>query len=336
MSLRYRRFHPHDIPACARLMEPYVEYSPDALSDLPTFWRRLYHDQAMVAAVIETYEANGDGKVVAFGADVFVTEEFAEETRDAREPCLSERLVRLELHGGPTPILRQKDIARANATTGVNIIIMHAAASKSEPEGLTQAIRFNIREAFLWAHRGYQINEIMQEVWDESDREWVRVWGSLRGDYAEFYNTRGLCIPRCRPYLVGLNRQEALANPGSLGAPLFLYGRPRFHLSQGSQELISAALEGDTDVELAEKLHISLPAVKLRWRVIYDQVESIAPEILPDGIARATEGSRGKERRRCIIEYARNHPEELRPFLHPKRVCARGAARSPNCRTTQL
>jgi hypothetical protein len=87
MNLRYRRFHPRDIPACVRLMGPYVEYSPDALSDLPTFWRQLYHDQAMIAAV-ETYGANVDARVVGFGADVFVADHYyGGYTRCARTVC---------------------------------------------------------------------------------------------------------------------------------------------------------------------------------------------------------------------------------------------------------
>jgi hypothetical protein len=309
MNLRYRNFHPRDITACLRLLERYPEYTPWVFTNLPIFWKRLFDQQAMIAAVIEQYEPGAPATIVGFGADVFVTDAFIAEARAAYEPRLADRLVRRELNEKATPILRRNGIARANADAGLNVIIIHPGTPNSP-----QAIRFNMREAFIWAHRGFQIKEILQEVWDETDREWVQVWGALRGDYSDFYYRNGTPIPRYRPYLFGITREEALKDPGSLAAPLFLYTPPRFQFSQGAQELLTGAMDGETDIALAEKLRISLPAVKMRWRVIYGRVESVAPELFPTRTSHISESSRGKEKRRCIVEYVRKHPEELCPF----------------------
>jgi len=321
MNLRYRSFHPRDATACQQLLQRYPEYSPQVFAALPTFWKRLFDEQAIIAAVIEDCQPGMPGTIVAFGADVFVTDGFMAEARAGCEPGIVNRLIRGELYDKLTPILRLDAIARANAGAGLNVIIIHNGLPELPTSVSMQAIGFKFQEAFTWAHRGYRIKEILHEVWDETDREWVRALHRLRADYSDFYG-QSLCVPGVRPYLFGITREEAFENTGSITAPLFWYTPPRFQFRQGARELLTQALEGTTDVELAKALSISLPAVKMRWRAIYRQVESAAPELFPPGPGHASENSRGKEKRRCIVEYVRNHPEELRPY------CVRGMRRS--------
>jgi hypothetical protein len=320
MNLRYRSFHPRDTTACLGLLQRYPEYSPQVLADLPRFWKRLFDQQAMIAAVIEEYEPGASSNIVAFGADVFVTDGFMVEARTELEPRLADRLIRRELNDKLKPILRPDAIARADAGAGLNLVIIHNGlpVPNSLPTESMQAIGFNFQDAFTWAHRGYRLKEILQEAWDETDREWVRAVLKLRADYSDFYG-RGSCVPGARPYLFGITREEALENTGSVAAPVFLYRPPRFQFSQAAQELLARAMEGDTDVALAEVLHISLEGVKMRWRAIYDQAESVAPELFSSN-GRVSRSCRGKEKRRFIIEYVRNHPEELRPFHVPLRT----------------
>jgi hypothetical protein len=154
----------------------------------------------------------------------------------------------------------------------------------------------------------------LQEVWDKTDREWVKSYGTLRADYADYYKRAALPIPSYRPFLAGVTCEESLRNPSSIAAAVFLYTPPRFQFSQGAQELLAWALEGETDIAIATALHLSLPAVKMRWRFIYDRVAAVAPELLPKPTGHLSESARGKEKRRSVVEYVRNHPEELRPF----------------------
>jgi hypothetical protein len=317
MNLRYRSFHPRDTAACQHLLQSYPEYSPQVFADLPVFWKRLFDEQAMIAAVIEDWQPGNPGTIIAFGADVSVTDGFMAEARAGLEPGVAERLIRRELDDKLTPILRVDAIARANAGAGLNIIIIHNGLPKSQPGASMQAIGFKFQEAFTWAHRGYRIKEILHEVWDETDREWVRALQKLRTDYSDLYR-KCSCVPRVRPYLFGITREEALENTGSVVAPIFLYTPPRFQFTPRARDLLAQTLEWATDAGLAKSLNISLPAVKMRWRAIYHQVESAAPELFPTDASHVSEHSRGKEKRRCIIEYVRNHPEELRPFDTPE------------------
>ena len=61
-------------------------------------------------------------------------------------------------------------------------------------------------------------------------------------------------------------------------------------------------------------LDVALPTVKKTWLSIYGRVDDHIPELVagpdPSGL---TDGRRGREKRRGVLAYLRNHPEELRP-----------------------
>jgi hypothetical protein len=54
--------------------------------------------------------------------------------------------------------------------------------------------------------------------------------------------------------------------------------------------------------------------VKKRWHAIYERVADVDSELLPPSIAYGADASsRGAERRRHLLNYLRQHLEELRP-----------------------
>jgi hypothetical protein len=289
------------------------------MAHFPAFWKRLHADHAFIATCIEEHEPGGLSHIVAFGATVFVTDAFMEEARSGCEPGLLRRLVEQELQGKTPHILRREAIARANAGSGLNTIIIHTAPKLPSPGGEPgYAYRYYLKEAIVWSHRGYRIREGLQEVWSEIDLEWVQAYMYLRCDYAAYYRRTRALVPTPPPFLYGVTAEETLKNASSLAAPVFLYTPPRFYFPRGAQEMLSRALDGETDAALAESLHVSLATVKMRWRAIYDRVEQIEPGLFPELAERQGESSRGREKRRHILEYVRDHPEELRPFAPPR------------------
>jgi hypothetical protein len=80
---------------------------------------------------------------------------------------------------------------------------------------------------------------------------------------------------------------------------------------------------GETCEKLATSLSLSPWTVKKRWAVIYERVTDVDSELLPPPIAcGARASSRGAERRRHLLNYLRQHLEELRPYeplLPPQR-----------------
>jgi hypothetical protein len=173
-------------------------------------------------------------------------------------------------------------------------------------------------EAFHLTHSGYRIKEFLAEVIGEEALEWIVDSGAhIRCDYScyfqEHYSRRR--VRSRRPWLVGLTKEEAFAHPGSHLSSLFVYTHPRFGFNRSQQLLLHHSLMGETSAELAAFLSISPWTVKKRWQAIYQRVEETDPELLPPAIANSLGvRSRGAERRRPLLCYLRQHPEELRPL----------------------
>ena len=127
-------------------------------------------------------------------------------------------------------------------------------------------------------------------------------------------------MPGRRPYLVGLTAAEARANPGDLGAPLFIYAPPRISFTRAEKSLLRQALLGLTDAEIAAKLRIALPTVKSRWRGVYSRIGDVAADVLPMIAAPGSGSNRGQEKRRQLLEYLRRHSAELRSGIDERRT----------------
>jgi hypothetical protein len=97
---------------------------------------------------------------------------------------------------------------------------------------------------------------------------------------------------------------------------LFRYDLPVFALRRTDQQLLTAALSGAPDRELAAKLGLPLASVKKRWRAIFEAVEQRRPDLFHS--AGEHSGTRGPQRRHLVLTYVRTHPEELTPF--PARI----------------
>ena len=111
-----------------------------------------------------------------------------------------------------------------------------------------------------------------------------------------------------------LTKKEAFAYPGSSVAGLFIYTPPRFLFSRSQRVLLRHALSGETCETLAASLSVSRWTVKKRWHAIYERVADVDSELLPPSIAYgAHASSRGSERRRHLLNYLRQHLEEIRP-----------------------
>jgi hypothetical protein len=96
---------------------------------------------------------------------------------------------------------------------------------------------------------------------------------------------------------------------------MFEYVPPRCGFSFAEQQLLSAALAGATDQELSCELAISISTVKKNWISIYKRAAASLPDVVPDDSpADGGTSERGKEKRRHLLAYLREHPEELRPI----------------------
>ncbi len=316
INLIARKGSAQDLAECnvlhSRLGRPYTKSS---LGILPEMWRKLLSKGAMqLCLVVNRAKALGS-QMISFNAMVFVTDKFCSEARSKLPPHLGVELVRRYL-SHQLPVLNREQVAQANAGDGLNVAMCFEGWTH---EGLSHeqvlAVREKQSEALHLALSGYRVKEFLADPLGGQTLEWMLNAGArLRRNYLQ---NSAVSEPDSsqRPCLVGLTKEEAFAHPGSNVADLFIYTAPRFHFSRSQRVLLRHALRGETCGMLAASLFISPWTVKKRWHAIYERVADVDRELLPTPIPDCPNAtSRGEERRRHLLNYLRQHPEELRPF----------------------
>jgi len=195
-------------------------------------------------------------------------------------------------------------------------------------EELRSALEYTMQLAFIEYMRGYRVQGIFVELWDE-----ILPYAILNGpakvltDYASYFQRRSEPPPPLgqRPFLLGLTREEVLRDFSNVLASVFVHTPPRLGFTRAEQRMLRQAVFGYTDIELAQRLHLALSTIKNRWRALYERLALVAPGLAPQPDPSFNEAVRGQEKRRRLLEYVRRHPEELRPGLWRTRLTGRKA-----------
>ena len=319
ISLMAREGNTHDLPNCHALHESLrLPCGKTTRRILPEMWRALLSNEAMQLFLVEDRARAAGSRIVSFSATVFVTDEFCSQARLTLPPHLGVELARRYL-ARQLPVLNREKIAQANAGDGLNVVMCFEGWAKHRfsPEEFL-LVREKQREAFHLALRGYRIKEFLADPIGRETSQWMLDAGArLRRDYSNYfriYHTREP-EPSLRPYLLGLTKEEAFAHPGANIAGLFIYTPPRFRFNRSQRLLLQHALMGATCDNAAASLSVSPWTVKKRWRAIYERVADVDSELLSPPTAHGAHSlSRGMERRRRLLNYLRQHLEELRPY----------------------
>jgi hypothetical protein len=235
-------------------------------------------------------------------------------------PELAKRIMR-----GDSPILDNKQFRDANASAGLNAMVWEGCRHldfNDHPE----LARLTL-DVFIETHRGFRLKELIAAqiespqrlkfvlktgafLWDPENRRYI---DSLQGDPGYILKN---------PHLVGVTRDlERSRGPweASWVGKLFDYHPPRCRFSRSEQRLLELALAGEagTNEELAHALSIALPTVKKLWSSIYGRVADSLPELnMEPAPGDKADAARGKEKKRPLLAYLREHPEELRPVSY--------------------
>lgn len=165
--------------------------------------------------------------------------------------------------------------------------------------------------------RGYRLKETLIEVYGEEQLK-INLNGGcfLRTDYGSAWDClpQSRTAPHKRPYLVGITQEEALSGAGTTMAMLFTAPNPRFGFKEPEQRMLRHALMGATDEEIARALSISFGTVRKRWLAAFARVQKSMPDLFPAGENAAQFHTRGVEKRRHLLNYLRDHWDELRPY----------------------
>jgi hypothetical protein len=292
--------------------------SPELALALPSLLSRLIREEALGGACVRDCKVQGgEGRLAAFGISGFISEECA--STFLREPIPHFELTLLErarVPGTGPGLLSLDEIAAGNGGDGLTLfplLWLQRSTDVADPE--THELLELGQQAFLRLHRGYRIKRIVKEA--AAERAQAYVAGGFRErrriPAGTPFSGRGGVTLRERIVFVTTRDDIRSALPGTAIGPLFSARRPRCAFTRGQQKVLEGALDNMTDREIASALGITAIAVALRWRKIYEKMEAKLPfAALPVG-----EGARGNEKRRRVLAYIAEHPEELRPYAGP-------------------
>lgn len=319
MDLRHRKAEVADLAKCENLVRS--TSSPNGGAkwlQLGQLWASIVRNDRQawgVAFVIEDEDREASQRLVAFCFSAFAGDEICSSQSDNDRSCVTCRVADRLSHGA-WPLLGLAQVAEANASCGLNLLILSYGRARSKQDAASDLyIRDYLTASFLSAHAGYNIQQVLAGCRAE-DVDWaVRCGFRVRDEtHAGREAVRRVRVCDCRRKVVpvSLSREEALEAPGTLASFLFVHKRPRFLFRLGEQELLREALAGKTDEEMSYDLNVTLSTVKKRWIRIYDEVISRDSSIFPHHLE-VKVNSRGAEKRRHLLEYLRRHPEELCP-----------------------
>lgn len=317
MRLRRRAAQARDLRTYPRRLTVRSRYG-SLFERLPEVWRALLEREALLSAVIEDLDAAEGPRAVGFGVSVFLTDEFVRQVKNPPLFWIGPEIIR-RISGNASPILETAAIGRANSRDGLTVFMWEV-----DVRPVLEANFFNVAmelsQTFFNYHSGFQIKEVISQqpfgrMLEGAMQVGGRLWDASRGCYLPQAGADAL-DPTGSPFVLGLTREMAKEHAGSWLSSLFDYTPPRLHFTRAEQRLLSAALRGRTDEEIAGALNVSTSAVKKGWQSIYARVGVRMPDLLPEDSFELPVGAgRGVEKKRRVLSYLRDHPEELRPVL---------------------
>jgi len=278
-------------------------------------WRVLLENPATLSLIVEDRTRGGGRRVVGCAQLAFVSEAFVRRVTRGDRPWVNVQATR-PMADGSWPLLTPAQVRQAHAGVGLFALITRWRRADTLQSGdEKRQVHTFMDAAFQALTRGYRYREVLLEaIGDEARRQAWEAGFAERADYADFYCANPPAPPDDgRPYLMGITREEAAAREGCLMGHFFTALPPRLGLSPGEQELLFRCLQDESDEEIANALGITPSAVKKRWLTVYARVAEKAPSLLPERGPDADERARGPEKRRRLLRYLREHPEELRP-----------------------
>jgi hypothetical protein len=160
---------------------------------------------------------------------------------------------------------------------------------------------------------GYALKEFLMELYGTENIPFLqRLGAQIRTTYDAYYAREDMkqTNESKRACLVGLNEREARENWGQELAKLFgRYREPRFFFTPVQQQILTLKLAAHlfSDDRIARELDMEVSTLHHHWKEIFLRVADA-------GLIDGTLPFVSRDRRDSLLEYLRQHPEELRPI----------------------
>lgn len=328
MHLTFRLASTRDLAWCSSILDDGFENRPELHSKLPDIWKELLEQDALFMAVLEDQDRSN--QLVAFGATTFISDRFLAEALSNPKPHLAVQLLEREAMRRNRAISRPDETRKQSMENGLNLLILHYSEvvdpySQDERDIIRDTMVFGLLET----HRGHNLKHLLYEFYGEHDLPFILESGAtLVTDFKDWYRSKGLCIPEPHrhPYLVVVNHDIKRQRRGSWMSWLFYSSKTRLRFSPAEQKIATRALAGETDAQLAHNPEISPNTVRRHWRSMFKKVEAAGITLIPPELIEQEKKVRlftgHKKKRPFLLNYLRQHPEELRPHATGKAKAA--------------
>jgi hypothetical protein len=306
--MRFRLGRPADFAECLCLLRVDGGWQPkdSVWDDLPNIWKQIFSEWGRATFVV--YETDDDEPVLAgFGMSAFVVEAFRREEIERPRPYVAERFYeRYE-----DVLLTPEAVRRANTEGRLDLLILHSChrhPDLAHPE--TRRMLPVAAQSFHFLHAGHRLRWLWGEAYGAAMAEFLRHGGyTLISDFPDHADRLR------RPYALGLDRDRVERGGSELAMHLVHPEPPIFHFTPAEQRLLTFALMAFTDRQVAAELAVSIETVRSTWDAIYTRVGRARPRLLREADSPAA--TRSLEKKRQLLDYVRQHLEELRPFVRP-------------------
>lgn len=305
-----------DIDQFLALVTDRFMYEAERLPALRSMWSNIIASGSGLVPVIS--DASDRSRVVHFAMTVFVNDERADCYHRCAQPGIAYGLLK-DWSGGEQPFLTRSQVATANAGAGLNLLVIHHGYLEPPDAESLEKLRFASNEHAVRDFRGWNLRSYTNEAFGRDPQRDGKEMGEALGFRVGHYSDSQLQaagIPSARrPYLWMATRQDVSVGPVGLSLGLLFrsFSPPRFGFAALEQQLLRLAIDGHTDVAIAGLTNTSLTMVKKHFRTIYDKIRT-ANDSYEEAPFSCQSGQRGVETRRHVLNYLRDHPEELRPY----------------------
>lgn len=294
-----------DLQEARQLVPAWLPLPPSVRDAVPAIWTRLLGHPGFNADVIEDLDRPAGQRIVGLGVAIALDERWSRQLREDPPPFAPAQVYGELLDGRFQPP-GDKELARLNGRGEVSFLVLHyeqVLQDLGNPD--TLELLGVAMSLFRFAHAGYRLRSLYQEALGEQGAYMLSMGFRAR-------TARGR---EGVPELYGLHRDEAARLlPGTPVRDAFQFTPPRFGFSAAERRLLRLAVTQLTDEEIGDELGVSGHGVKKLWRQVHQRALDAMPHLFDEAPVGGDGGGRGPEKRRALLQYLRQHPEELRPY----------------------
>lgn len=327
--MQFRLATEDDFPPCLELLQANDRVQPSArtVQALPSQWAAyLAQDRRRPKpfAVWETVTKDATATLQAFGVTLFVSDALYDEVLADAGPSLADAVYDRLRAGASGGLLDQRAIAQANAGEGLSLISpLYVQRHWDFQHPDTQRLLPLTAAAWHLNIAGFNVRRMLSEYHGERAAQFICASGAQRVRTFEPAAGRS---PLSHAPIWFEHHRERMPAPGVFDTRAQWIQRPpapQMQLTPAQQSVAFLALQGDTDQRIAVRLQVSTDAVKKAWRAIIAEACQSIPSLQVEPQERVVDSGeaavRGTERRRIVIEFLRQHLEELRPWPRARR-----------------